>query len=398
MKRETRKQSRKHRAIGITQIFAFIVCALSTAFSTASTHAVVEEPSRVDVFEAGKDGYHTFRIPSLIATPKGSLIAICEGRKNGRGDSGDIDLVMKRSVDDGATWSPLKTLDDDGENTTGNPTLVVERKSGVIFLLLTRNPGNYKESEIMDGPTAASRTVWLMKSVDDGITWSAPVEITSSVKRPEWRWYATGPGVGIQLKNGRLVIPCNHSEAGTRISRSHIIYSDDQGKTWKLGGIADPNTNESQVVERANGVLLWNMRNARVEPQYYTRAVAESKDGGLKWTPVAHDPMLIEPICQASILRYPRGDLTLFSNPTSLKREKLTVRLSLDGGRTWPIAKVIHEKAAAYSSLGVLKDGAIGLLYENGEKDAYEKISFSRFRLDWLDLGLLAAPAKRPAP
>jgi sialidase-1 len=385
MKRENTKPGKMYGLCGITPVILIILSTMSTAFSTRSTASLNEGPSRVDVFEAGKDGYHTFRIPSLIASPRGTLIAICEGRKHGRGDSGDIDLVMKRSFDNGATWTPMQVIDDDSENTTGNPTLVIERKSGTIFLLLTRNPGNYRESDIVDGLTVTSRTVWLMKSGDDGASWSKPVEITRSVKKPEWRWYATGPGVGIQLKNGRLVVPCNHSEAGTRVSRSHIIYSDDLGKSWKLGGIAGPHTNESQVAERTGGTLLWNMRNARVEPQYYTRAVAESKDGGLTWSAVGHDPMLIEPICQASILSYPKADLMLFSNPASLKREKLTVRLSKDGGRTWPIAKLIHEKAAAYSSLGVLKDEAIGLLYESGEKEAYERITFARFTLEWLE-------------
>ncbi len=344
----------------------------------------IAEPARVDVFTAGQDGYHTFRIPSFIVTPKGTLIAICEGRKSGRADSGDIDLVMKRSVDGGATWTRLQVIDDDGPNTTGNPTLVVERESSAILLLLTGNPGDVKEADIVDGVAAAGRTVWLMKSIDDGATWSKPIDITSSVKKPDWRWYATGPGVGIQLKTGRLVVPCNHSESGTRISRSHIIYSDDRGGTWKIGGVAGDHTNESQVIERADGTLLWNMRNARVDPQYYTRAIAESRDGGLAWSTTAHDPMLIEPICQGSIVRYPQDDIVLFSNPASLKRENLTIRMSRDGGRSWPIAKVVHGKAAAYSTLGVLADGSIGLLFENGESEPYERITFTRLSLAWL--------------
>lgn len=347
---------------------------------------VVGETVRVDVFVAGQEGYHTFRIPSLVVTPRGTLIAICEGRKSSRGDSGDIDLVMKRSLDRGATWSSLQVIDDDGPNTTGNPTLVVERESGAIFLLLTRNPGDIKEADIVDGVAASARTVWIMKSTDDGVSWSKPVEITSSVKTPDWRWYATGPGAAIQLKSGRLVVPCNHSEGGTRLSRSHIIYSDDRGRTWQLGGAAGDHTNESQVIERADGSLLWNMRNARVEPQYYTRAIAESIDGGISWSATTHDPMLIEPICQASLVRYPTDDFVLFSNPASLKRENLTVRLSRDGGRTWPVAKVVYAKAAAYSSLGVLEDGSIGLLYENGDVDAYERITFTRFPLEWLSM------------
>jgi sialidase-1 len=342
-----------------------------------------EEPQRVDVFEAGKDGYHTFRIPSIIVSPKGTLIAVCEGRKNGRGDSGDIDLVMKRSLDNGATWSQLQVIDDDGENTTGNPTMVIDRKTGIIWMLITRNPGNYKESEIIDGLSSGSRTVWVMKSADDGATWSKPVEITSSVKKRDWTWYATGPGIGIQLKSGRLVIPCNHSEAGTKISRSHTIYSDDHGATWRLGGSAEANTNESQVIERADGTLLLNMRNHRKAPQIYVRAISISTDRGMKWKELDHDPMLLEPICQGSILRV-KDDLVLFSNPASLKRERLTVRMSNDGGRTWPVAKLINPKHSAYSCLTVLSDGQIGLLYENGERDSYERITFMRFSLEWL--------------
>jgi sialidase-1 len=350
-----------------------------------TTGRAVQEPLRIEIFKAGEDGYHTFRIPSLIVTRKGTVIALCEGRKGGRGDSGDIDLVMKRSFDNGATWTRLQVIDDDGSNTSGNPTMVVERESGAIFLLLTRNPGGVTEADIVDGVAPVGRTVWMMKSTDDGATWSAPAEITSSVKKPEWRWYATGPGVGIQLKTGRLVVPCNHSEAGTRMSRSHIIYSDDRGETWKLGGSAGDHTNESQVIERADGTLLWNMRNARVVPQYYTRVTAESRDGGLTWSADAHDPMLIEPICQAAFIRYPADDLVLFSNPASLERKSLTVRLSKDGGRTWPVAKVVFEKAAAYSSLGVLADGSIGLLYENGDESPYERLTYARFRLEWLN-------------
>jgi sialidase-1 len=359
----------------------FLMCFLSFCAFCGETFS--QEPQRIDVFEAGKDGYHTFRIPSIIVSPKGTLIAVCEGRKNGRGDSGDIDLVMRRSLDNGGTWSQLQVIDDDGDNTTGNPTMVVDRKTGIVWMLITRNPGNYRESEIIDGLSSGSRTVWVMKSADDGATWSRPVEITSSVKKRDWTWYATGPGIGIQLKSGRLVIPCNHFEAGTKIGRSHVIYSDDHGKTWKLGGSAGAGTNESQVIERADGTLLLNMRNHRKPPQIYVRAITASKDKGQTWQELQYDPMLLEPICQGSILRV-KDDLVLFSNPASLKREKLTVRVSNDGGRTWPIARLINPKPSAYSCLTVLSDGQIGILYENGESDSYERITFMRFGVEWL--------------
>ncbi|MBO0800192.1 MAG: exo-alpha-sialidase, partial [Blastocatellia bacterium] len=273
MKQKNSPQNPQKRQKTQTVLFVFFVFLPICVFCG--------QASPIDVFEAGQDGYHTYRIPSLIVSPKGTLIAVCEGRKDGRGDSGDIDLVMKRSFDNGATWSQLQLIDDDGENTTGNPTMVVDRKTGVIWLLITRNPGNYKESEIVDGLSSGSRTVWVLKSGDDGATWSKPVEITQSVKKRDWTWYATGPGIGIQLKSGRLVIPCNHTEAGTKVSSSHVIYSDDHGATWKLGGSAGADTNESQVIERADGTLLLNMRNQRKTPQIYVRAIAVSSDRGM---------------------------------------------------------------------------------------------------------------------
>jgi sialidase-1 len=376
-KNSPQKTQKRQKTQNLFHIFFFVffVCLPLCVFCG--------DPQRVDVFEAGKDGYHTFRIPSIIVSPKGTLIAVCEGRKNSRGDSGDIDLVMKRSLDNGATWSQVQVIDDDGANTTGNPAMVVDRKTGIIWMLITRNPGNYKESEIIDGLSSGSRTVWVMKSADEGATWSQPVEITSWVKKADWTWYATGPGIGIQLKSGRLVIPCNHAEAGSKISRSHVIYSDDHGATWRLGGSAAADTNESQVIERADGTLLLNMRNYRKSPQIYVRAISVSRDRGLTWKELDHDPMLLEPICQGSILRV-KDDLVLFSNPASLKREKLTVRMSRDGGRTWPVAKLINTKPSAYSCLTVLPDGEIGLLYENGERESYERITFLRFSLEWL--------------
>jgi sialidase-1 len=343
--------------------------------------------TQIDVFESGKDGYNTYRIPSIILTPKGTLIAVAEGRKNSRSDTGDIDLVMKRSFDGGQTWSAMQVIGDNGENTFGNPTQVVDRKTGTVWLLSTHNPGKTKESEIVDGQGEGGRTVWAMNSTDDGATWSKPVEITASVKDKNWGWYATGPGNGIQLKSGRLVIPANHSVLGKRNSRSHVFYSDDHGATWKLGGIAGEGTNESQVVERADGTLLLNMRNHRQHPQIYVRAVVTSKDGGKTWSKVTHDPMLLEPICQASIIRFDRKDqkgVLLFSNPASLKREKLTVRASFDGGQTWTLARQINAKGSAYSNLVALPDDQVGNLYEYSDQQPYEKIVFAKFSFGWI--------------
>lgn len=340
----------------------------------------------MDIFKAGQDGYHTYRIPALIATRTGTVLAFCEGRKHSRSDSGDIDLVLKRSVDGGATWSPMQVVWDDGPNTVGNPCPVLDRETGVIWLLLTHNLGEDQESLIINGASRGTRTVWVTHSADDGESWSPPREITATTKAPDWTWYATGPGVGIQLRSGRLVIPCDHAVAQTRALRSHVIYSDDHGENWRLGGVAGEDTDECQVAELSDGSLLLNMRN---EGGPNRRAVVRSRDGGCTWSQVSLDHALIEPVCQASLLRYHDPDSgvpgpLLFSNPASVRRVRMTVRLSEDDGATWPWSKLLWEGPCAYSCLAVMPDGNVGCLYERGERHPYETLTLARFPLAWL--------------
>ncbi len=355
-----------------------------------------DDPRHVDVFVSGRDGYHTFRIPSVLVTPRGTVLAFCEGRKGGRGDAGDIDLVLRRSADGGATWGPLEVVWDDGPNTCGNPCPVVDRSTGTIWLLLTHNLGRDHEGAIVSGKSQGSRTVWISRSDDDGATWAKPAEITPSVKKPEWTWYATGPGVGIQLESGRLVVPCDSKNLGGKQGFSFVIFSDDHGKTWRLGDTAGDRWNECQVAELADGLLLLNMRNH--DRSKRRRGVATSRDGGLTWSEARPDPALVEPVCQASLLRYTRApkhgkNRLLFSNPASEKdRTRMTVRLSYDEGETWPVERILHEGPAAYSCLAALPDLSIGCLYERGGKSAYETIAFARFTLGWLTEG------KDPAP
>jgi sialidase-1 len=280
----------------------------------------------------------------------------------------------------------VQTVADLGDDTVGNPAPVVDWKSGAILLLLTRNPGTDTERQIVEGIAPVGRTVWLTRSIDDGVTWSDPVEITAQTKRPEWTWYATGPGNGIQLRSGRLVIPCDHIRRDNRAMHSHVIYSDDGGRSWAIGGVAEERTNESAAAEARDGGVILNMRSYH---GHNRRAVQRSRDGGITWSPLEFAETLIEPVCQASLVsgvrpgRKPDGTL-LFSNPASTKRERLTVRFSPDDGRSWPASKVLHEGPAAYSSLAVLRDGAIGLLYERGDRTAYERITFARFDRKWL--------------
>lgn len=340
---------------------------LST-FAAAAQAADAPAIDQVDVFVSVRDGYKVFRIPALIVSAKGTLLAFCEGRASGS-DTGDIDTVLKRSLDGGATWQPLQVVGDDGPNTFGNPCPVVDRDTGTIWLPLTHNPGDATEGQIKRAAGTGSRTVWITKSTDDGVTWAKPVEITATTKDPAWGWYATGPGNGIQMKSGRLVIPCDHSVIQGGAYRSHVIYSDDHGATWKLGGAIDTKVNECAVVERSDGTLLMNMRHYAGT---HRRAIATSADGGLTWTKAESDPALVEPICQASLIRFadprdPARVLFAFSNPanTARRRDHLTVRLSLDEGRTWPLARLIcEESSCGYSSLALLPDGRLGCLYE----------------------------------
>lgn len=355
------------------------------------------EPIETDVFVAGQDGYHTFRIPSVILTVKGTLLAFAEARRAGRGDAGDIDLVVKRSTDGGAAWSALQVIGDNGTGTFGNPCPVIDRESGTIWLLTTQNLGEDKESQILDGTSKGGRTVWVMHSTDDGATWSEPKDISASVKKADWTWYATGPGTGIQTRGGRLVIPANHALAGTKIHHSHLFYSDDRGKTWTLGGTAADHTNESQVVELADGRLMLNMRNHPPQKPENMRRVAISTDGGRTLGETTTDRTLIEPPAQASLVRYSlasRGagksagkNRLLFANAAAPKRERMTVRLSYDEGETWPVSRLIYEGPSAYSCLVVLRDRTIGLLYERGADMPYDRITFTRFTLGWLTNG-----------
>lgn len=334
---------------------------------------MADDSSTVTVFRSSSDGYHTFRIPALAATKKGTLLAFCEGRKKGQGDSGDIDVVMKRSSDDGKTWSALQVVADHGPDTIGNPAPVVDRKSGTIFLLLTGNPGVTDQHEIMTTGARGTRTVWITLSKDDGKTWQPPQEITSSVKRPDWTWYATGPANAIQMHDGRLVIPCDHAVKGSTATYSHVIHSQNRGVTWEIGGILPRKTNECAVVQREDRSLLLNMRN---DMGAHRRVIATSYDGGDTWENFGFDDALVDPTCQASMTIV--GDTIFFANPADPdKRVRLTVRASHDNGKHWPEARVIWEGPSAYSSMVPMRGEVIGLLYERGQAHPYEEIAFT---------------------
>jgi sialidase-1 len=343
------------------------------------------------LFVAGENGYHSYRIPALTTTSKGTLLAFCEGRKEGRGDAGNIDIVLKRSTNGGRTWSEQQVIWDDGGNTCGNPCPVVDEATGAIWLVMTHNLGADKEGDIIRKKSREPRSIWVAKSTDDGRSWSQPQNITATTKKDEWGWYATGPGTGIQIQHGphkgRLVIPCDHSydDAAGKVAGgpyeygSHIIYSDDHGQTWQIGGVIRPKMNECQLVETAapEGSLLMNLRSYL---GHGCRAQSRSNDGGLTWSAPEDAPTLPDPVCQASIIRYSwpgtqtPGRLLFLNAADSSKRRNMTLKSSLDEGRSWTTIQTLHAGPAAYSSLTVTRKGDVVCLYEAGEKGPYEKI------------------------
>jgi sialidase-1 len=365
-------------------ILTFLITSLVTINATNASDNQI-----VDVYQQGEAGIAAYRIPALIQTKKGTLLAFAEARKGGLSDTGDISIVVKRSKDNGRTWTDLTTVWSDAGNTCGNPVPIVDRKTGRIFLIGTWNNGKDHENDLIRHTAIDTRRIFLLHSDDDGRTWSAPREITRDTKQNDWGWVATGPGHGIQLENGphrnRLVVPANHTTA-TGASYSHIIYSDDNGQTWNLGGtVPQAGENEATVAELPDGKLLLNMRNYNRENSK-CRAMSSSDDGGQTWSGVQYPQDLLEPVCQGSMLNYmPKGKITstlLFSNPASMdERKNSTLKLSTDQGKTWSQILLVHKGFGAYSDLVNLGNGNIGILFEYGTSHPYEKIGFSAIRM-----------------
>jgi sialidase-1 len=358
------------------------------------------------VFSAKESGYDIFRIPAIIQISENQLMAFAEGRVNGSNDFGNIDIVFKKSNDGGSTWTALSILVDNKKLQAGNPAPVVDNMdpaypSGVIYLFY--NTGNNHEYEVRKGNGV--REVWFVKSVDQGITWSSPVNITAQVHRPnnpsynsiyqhleDWRSYANTPGHAIQLKYGkyagRIFIPANHSygnpQDGFLDYRAHAFYSDDHGKTFQLSSNIDiPGSNESTAAEITNGKVLMNIRNQHGNPR--KRILAVSSNDGLNWDRSYFSNELIDPVCQGSMLNitYHRKKYLLFSNLHATNtRDSLRIKFSIDDGITWKNSVFIETAPsnykgdwAAYSDLVEINKQSIGILYE---RKNYTEIVFKK--------------------
>lgn len=353
---------------------------------SSSSAAIDPSISQKILRQAGDEDVHTYRIPGLATTVKGTLIAVFDARnKSGADLPGDIDVAMMRSTDDGDTWSPMKRIIDFDAavpgsygNGVGDPAVLVDRKTGTIFVAALWSKG--KRAWHGSGPGLTpdeTGQLVLVKSTDDGVTWSNPINITQQIKKPEWRLCFNGPGNGIQLEDSTLVFPAQfRDEEG--MPHSCFIASRDSGQTWTISPPAIPQaipTSESAIAQLPDGSLLLSMRN---ESKSGVRAWArwEWKEEVMQgaWSQPWYT--VVDPTCMASLIRTEKGAL-LFSNPNDVQRRvNLTVRKSTDGGKTWDIGRVLDPGGAMYSCMTVLRDGRIGMLYESIDS---EGLVFLRF-------------------
>lgn len=350
------------------------------------------------------DDVDTYRIPGLATTNKGTLIGVYDIRYNSGADlQEDVDVGMNRSTDGGQTWEPMKVIMDMGEwgglpndqNGIGDPSVLVDRETNTIWVAAVwahGHPGqrNWWASRPGLAPKSTSQFV-LVKSEDDGVTWSEPINITKQIKAKEWYLLLQGPGKGITLKDGTLVFPAQFKDKN-EMPHSTIIYSKDHGKNWVIGTGAKSNTTEAQVIELNDGGLMLNMRdnrNGSDKSETNGRAVAVTYDFGKTWeTHLTSNGALKEPTCMASLIKEDfvvNGELkslVLFSNPNSkLGRHHITIKVSVDDGETWPEKyQLLIDSGGGrgYSCMTKIDDKHVGILYEGSQAD----LIFQKFSIE----------------
>jgi sialidase-1 len=353
------------------------------------------------IYEADSGGYATYRIPGLVVTDRGTLLAYCEARKTSASDWGAIDLVYRRSTDGGKTWSESKKVVDIGGGFEKNP-VAVNLKLGKFPDITVNNPVMIADRGVVHFLYCVEyMRCFYTRSEDDGRSFAPPVEITPAFEafRPayDWKVIATGPGHGIRLsKTGRLVVPVwlstGEGGSGHRPSAVATIYSDDGGKTWAAGDIVVKhpdlaNPSETAAVELPDGKVMLNIRH---ESTPHQRAVSVGPDGATKWSKPAFDPALPEPVCMGSLARW--GDRILFANPHNpdgRERKNLSVHASDDAGKTWKYRRAVEPGPSGYSDLAVGPDGWAYCLYESGRVEGkpgvIKSLTLVKFNREWLE-------------
>ncbi|MDZ7636864.1 MAG: sialidase family protein [Bryobacterales bacterium] len=334
---------------------------------------------KTDLFTSGADGVHTYRIPALLETPDGVLLAVADARHVSSSDlPGRISLVMRKSSDSGLSWTPAETLASTQNGGVGDASLLLDARGRVWCFFAYGPPGiGFRTAKPggVSGPEVLQ--VHALVSADGGRTWSPPRDLTPQIKDPSWHACFATSGTHFVTASGRLLLPLVVLD-GEKKMTTRNAYSDDHGNTWRTGSAVAPDTDESKAVEVAAGTVMQNVRNGD------RRLVGLSRDGGATFAETYHDTALPDPSCNAGFARYRHGshDLLLFTNAASQKRENLTLRASADRSRTWRATTVLHPGPAAYSTVVQLRDGSIGVLYECGETSPYERITFARLSLD----------------
>lgn len=353
---------------------------------TGSAWARASALVQVDLFKQGDSGVNTYRIPALVETAKGTLIAVVDARYDSSRDlPGHIALAMRRSFDEGKHWTPMQIILQPAQGGVGDASLLLDHSNGRVWCFHSYGPPGIGFGTAKAGSLTGPDTLQIhaMYSDDDGKTWSAQMDITPQIKQRSWQAVFATSGTSIQTSSGRFLVPIVVRDS-KGVTHSADIYSDDHGKTWKAGEFIGDGTDESHTVELNGGVIMQNMRNGP------TRAIAESHDGGVTFGPVTHDAALIDARCNAGITRYRRGktDVLIFTNAASNTRKNLTVKESRDGGLTWSESRVLNAGPSGYSTVVQMNDGEIGVLYERGAVSSVEKITFARFPLSWVGQSL----------
>ncbi|MBN1854817.1 MAG: exo-alpha-sialidase [Pirellulales bacterium] len=390
---------------------------MHTLFLLAASALPAAEPflHKTNLFTEETGGFRLYRIPGIVVTAEGSVLAYCEARKFTVADRGEIEIHLRRSTDAGRTWSTAKQVAHLGPRLPRNPHMPEAKKNKDMGGPNQQTVNNPVAIAARDGTVHLLYCVEYMRafhihSDDDGVTWSAPVEITSTFDqyRPEldWQVIGTGPGHAVQLQSGRLAAPfwmATYQQQPKLRKAVGIIYSDDHGKTWQRGDIALRNAGEPNIAELPDGCVLVTARNTDARNR---RVAAYSRDGATGWSKPHFIEDLLEPGCMAGLVSHPGTasrprPLLLFSNPDTTQRAhkhrlNLTIKLSEDGGRTWPVSKVLQPGPSAYSDLAVLPDGTVLCFYESGDPEtprkhgrpwAYSLLTLARFNLDWLTSG-----------